>query len=121
MKLLADVNVSRHVVSRLKALGYDATRVSDIMSPRSSDNEIISEARQRGAVLLSHDQDFGAILAITGAVDPSFINLRVSYVDTERLAQAIAAVLRATEADLLAGSVVTLDDVGVRIHRLPLD
>ena len=121
MRLLADVNVSRHVVSRLKALGYDATRVSEIMNPRSSDHEIISEARRLGAILLSHDQDFGAILAITGAVDPSFINLRVSYADAERLAQAIAAVLRATEADLLAGSVVTLDDAGVRVHRLRLD
>ena len=121
MRLLADVNVSRHVVSHLRALGCNVTRVSEVMDAHSSDDEIIAEARRRGAVLLSHDQDFGAILAVTGAIDPSFINLRVSYVDAERLAQAIAAVLRATEADLLAGSVVTLDHGSVRVHRLPLD
>ena len=121
MRVLADVNISRRVVERLKALGCDVVRVSEIMDPRSSDHEILSEARRRGAVLVSHDQDFGAILAVSGAVAPSFINVRVSYVDAERVAQAIAGVLRATESDLLAGAVVALDDARVRVHRLPLD
>lgn len=119
MKLLADVNVSRLVVARLLSDGFDVTRVSEIMDPRAPDDEIIDAARRLGAVLISHDQDFSAILATTGATHPSPINIRVSYVDANRLAQNIAQVVRATEQDLEAGAIVTLDDAGIRVHALP--
>ena len=120
MRFLADVNVSRHVVERLRSQGYSVVRVPEIMDPRTADQEIISEARRRGAIMISFDQDFGAILAVSGATSPSLLNLRVTYVDVDRLANAIATVARMTEADLLAGAVVMLDDTGARVHRLPL-
>jgi predicted nuclease of predicted toxin-antitoxin system len=90
------------------------------MDPRAPDQETISEARRRGAVVISFDQDFGAILAVSGATSPSLVNLRVSYLDVDRLASAIAAIAHMAEADLVAGAVVTLDDAGARVHRLPL-
>ena len=88
MRFLADVNVSRLVVARLRSQGCDVTRVPEIMDCRSPDQEILSEARRRRAILISFDQDFGAILAVSGAITPSLINLRVTYVDAERLANA---------------------------------
>lgn len=121
MKLLADVNISVHVVARLRADGFDITRASEIMDPRAQDEEILAEARQRGAVVTSHDQDFSAILATTGATKPSLVNIRVSHVDAERLARDIAAAVRAASEDLDAGAIVTIDDAGVRIHDLPVD
>jgi predicted nuclease of predicted toxin-antitoxin system len=120
MKFLADVNVSRRVVEQLQVAGFEAIRVTDIMDGRSPDQEILSEARSRRAVLISHDQDFSAILAISGASAPSLINLRTSSVETEQLVRAIVTVVRATEEELRAGAVVTVYDAGVRVHRLPL-
>jgi predicted nuclease of predicted toxin-antitoxin system len=120
MKFLADVNVSRHVVERLRSLGLDIVRVPEVMDARATDVEIIAEARRRGAVVISHDQDFTAILATTGAAQPSLINLRVSFVDVERLARALVAVIEATTPDLEAGAIVTLDDRGARVHLLPI-
>ncbi len=120
MRFLADVNVSREVVRRLRSQGLDVIHVAEIMDARSPDPTVLAEARRRGAVLLSHDQDFGAILALSGATEPSLINLRVANVDASWIASAIAAVVQATEEDLLAGAVVTLDDGGARVHRLPL-
>jgi predicted nuclease of predicted toxin-antitoxin system len=120
MRFLADVNISRHVIARLRSQGCDVTLVSEIMDCRSPDQEVLSEARRRQAIVISFDQDFGAILAISGATNPSLINLRVTDVDAERLANAIFAVVSVTAADLISGAVVTLDDAGVRVHRLPL-
>jgi predicted nuclease of predicted toxin-antitoxin system len=120
MRFVADVNVSRRVVERLRALGCDIVRVPEIMDARSSDQEVLGEAQRRGAVLISHDQDFGAALAISGALAPSFINLRTSGIEPKELAQTILAVVHATEEDLVAGAVVTVDDAGARVHRLPL-
>src|SRR6185369_2390946 len=99
MRFLADVNVSRHVVERLCAEGFDVVRAPHVMDCRATDAEIIAEARRRDAVAISYDQDFTAILATTGATRPSLINLRVSYVDADRLARNIAAVIRATTPD----------------------
>jgi predicted nuclease of predicted toxin-antitoxin system len=121
MKLVADVNVSRRVVELLREQGVDAVRVTEFMDARSTDEEILSEARARQAVLLSFDQDFSALLAVGGLAAPSLINLRVAEVGAVALAHLVLAVLRATEEDLRAGAVVTIDNSGVRVHRLPLD
>jgi predicted nuclease of predicted toxin-antitoxin system len=120
MKLLADVNISPRVVAALRAEGFDAIRVTDVMPATSSDEDILARATQLGAILVSRDQDFSGLLARTGAAGPSHINLRVTFVDAERLAKSIAAVMRSLADDLAAGAIVTVDDTRVRVHRLPV-
>ena len=120
MKILADQNVSRKVVEKLRDAGVDVVRVGDVLNPRAPDVDILVEAERRGAIILSHDQDFSALLAASGAVRPSLVNLRVSYVDAEQVARVVASVLKITGEDLAAGAVVTMDDTRVRIRRLPI-
>jgi predicted nuclease of predicted toxin-antitoxin system len=120
MRILADVNISPRVVAALRADGFDAVRVSDIMPATSSDEEILAAAVRLGAVLISQDQDFSALLAISGATQPSHVNLRVTFVDADRLARTIATAMRAAADDLLAGAIITIDDARVRVHRLPV-
>ena len=99
MILLADVNVSLRVVARLRDEGLHVVRAGEVLDIRAPDEEILAEAVRRGAVVVSRDQDFSAILAATGAVRPSLINLRSSEVNPERLPQAVATVVRELEAD----------------------
>lgn len=120
MKFLADVNVSRRAVAALVARGFEVTRVSEIMDCRATDGEILAEARRRAAIVITHDQDFTALLAVGGATGPSLINVRVSYVDAERMATAIASAIHAASAELATGAIVTLDDGGIRVHQLPV-
>ncbi|MCC6524953.1 MAG: DUF5615 family PIN-like protein [Polyangiaceae bacterium] len=121
MKILADVNISPRIVARLRAEGFDAVRVGTTIAATSSDQAVLAEAAQHGAVLVSRGQDFSALLAITGARSPSLVNVRTSSVDQDHLAERLAAVIRGTSAELAAGAVVTLDDAGVRVHRLPIE
>lgn len=120
MNFLADVNVSSHVVEGPCGDGFNVVRVSDVMDGRTKDTEIIAEARRCGAVVIGYDQDFTAILTTTGAMLPSLVNPRVSYVDVDILVRNIGEVIRATEAELAAGAIVTLDDAGARVHLLPI-
>lgn len=120
MKLLADMNVSRRVVEKLREEGLDVARVSEVMSVRATDAEILIEAERRGAIILSHDQDFSTLLASSGARSPSLVNLRVSDVDVQRLTQLILGVLQSAGDELASGAVVTVDDARVRIRRLPI-
>jgi predicted nuclease of predicted toxin-antitoxin system len=120
MRFLADQNVSRKVVDRLREAGLDVARVGDVLHPRATDLEVLAEAQREAAVLLSHDQDFSTLLAASGSKQPSLINLRVTYVDADRLARVLVRVVASTGEDLAAGAVVTVDDSRVRIRRLPI-
>ncbi len=120
MELLADVNLSARVVARLRAAGIHIVRVPEIMDARSTDVEILAEAVRRGATVISHDQDFTTILAVSGATKPSLINVRVSHADSERLADQLKAVLASVSDALHAGAIVTIDDAQPRVHRLPV-
>ena len=70
--------------------------------------------------MLTRDQDFAALLAMTGGTAPSIVNLRHSRTESEFLVRPLDEVLRAHEADLVAGVVLTIDDGGVRVHELPI-
>ena len=121
VKYIADVNVSRQVVDLLRTAGFDIVRVSEIMDPRSPDEDILAQALLRGAVVISHDQDFTTLLATSGATQPSLVNVRVSRIDVPWLAATLAATMRAMQFELRKGAIVTLDDGGVRVHSLPVE
>ena len=121
VKLLVDANLSRRVVDRLRALGFDASHVAEIMDVRSSDSVVFATAVSNGAVLVSRDQDFSAMLASSGATRPSLINLRVSFVDAFRIAETIAVVVSGTRLDLESGAIISIDDDGYRVHKLPVE
>lgn len=120
MKILADVNVSRRVVERLRDKGFSVVRVSEVADPRSRDSDIIALARSMNAVIVSHDQDMSAILALSGAAQPSLINLRVTHVDVDELADTLETVLTRTQAELVSGAVITVEDDSMRIRLLPI-
>ena len=72
------------------------------------------------AVLISRDQNFSALLAVSGATKPSLVNVRVTFVDADRVARVIMDALHATSDDLDSGAIVTVDDGAIRVHRLPV-
>jgi len=120
MKVLVDMNVSRHVIDHLRRRGVDAVSVSALLDPRAPDEEIVALARDMGAVVLSHDQDFSAILARTRARQPSLINLRLSEVDAASIANVVHRILQDADDELRVGAIVTVGDNRIRIHGLPV-
>ena len=72
------------------------------------------------AILLGRDQDFSALVAVSGATGPSLLNVRMSSVDPRVVADAVMTALREAADEIHAGAIVTLDDRGARVHRLPI-
>lgn len=120
MILLVDVNLSPRVVERLRALRLVVERVGEVIDMRATDEEILAAALRSGAIVVNQDQDFSAILATTGAARPSLVNVRMSDLDAERIADRIAAAVSALATELASGAIVTIDDAGVRVHALPV-
>jgi predicted nuclease of predicted toxin-antitoxin system len=120
VKLLLDVHVSRLVAARLRREGFEVVHAGDVMDPRSADEEILAGALRLGAVVVSRDQDFSALLAVSGATKPSLINVRLSSVDPELLGGTIAVRRARPPTSWRPERSFTLDDTGARVHRLPL-
>lgn len=61
MRFLADENVSRHVVERLRAAGFDVAAIGP-MNPGALDSDVLATARRDGRVLITEDRDFGELV-----------------------------------------------------------
>ena len=120
MKLLIDMNLSPRWVTTLGAAGYDAVHWFDIGAPNAPDHAILEHARNHGFVVLTHDLDFGDILAATGGEAPSVVQLRAANVSAEQTAPALLSAL-ANHADALeGGALLTVDLLRSRIRLLPI-
>jgi len=76
VKFLADMGLGRSTVAFLCAQGYDAIHLRDQGLQRLDDYKIVEKVRAEGRVVLTHDLDFGRIVAISGADIPSVITFR---------------------------------------------
>ena len=120
MKLLIDMNLSPRWTSMLADNGFSAVHWSTVGRADADDREIMAEALRSGAIVVTHDLDFGAILAASGEGGPSVIQLRADDVRPEQAGTALAAALRQCEAELAEGALVTVDAGRHRVTLLPL-
>jgi predicted nuclease of predicted toxin-antitoxin system len=86
MKFLIDMNLSPRWVEILQSEGWDSVHWSEIGRPDATDSELMEWAREHGRVVLTHDLDFGAMLAATQATSPSVAQIRAQDVRPESLA-----------------------------------
>ena len=120
MKILVDLNLSPDWCDVLVREGWTAVHWSSVGDPRATDAELMAWAVAQGYVVLTHDLDFEAILAITRAAGPSVIQIRTQDVLSAKLAPLLIPVLKRHEADLLAGALIVVDHAHARIRILPL-
>jgi predicted nuclease of predicted toxin-antitoxin system len=120
VKLLLDMNLPPRWAQLLSAAGHDAVHWSDIGPGRATDADIMARALNEGRVVVTHDLDFGAILAATQASGPSVVQIRADDLISGQTFDRILAALRQAETDLMAGALVTVDIQRTRLRTLPL-
>ena len=120
MKLLVDMNLSPRWVAALRERGFEAQHWSEVGSPSAPDEEILAWCRRNSCVLLTHDLDFGAILADSNERAPSVLQLRTANVTPQAMADQIAKGLRNLDKALTEGALVTIEPERRRVRVLPL-
>ena len=76
MNILLDMNLSPEWVSVLNDAGHRAVHWASVGAYDAPDSDLLVWANNNGYILFTHDLDFGAILAASGATFPSVIQLR---------------------------------------------
>lgn len=120
MKIVVDMNLPPAWVDTLSQYGWSALHWSQVGSPTASDAEIMDWARANGFVVFTHDLDFTTLLALTHASGPSVLQVRTQNVMPAYLETIVVSAIKMHEAALIAGALVSVDEVRSRIRVLPL-
>ena len=121
MRSLVDANMSPLVAELLRDEGHEAVAVRDVGLGDASDDEILDHAAAEDLVVVSHDTDFGTLLAFRRLSRPSFILIRSSDPLTpEEQATMLIANLDVLAEDLEAGAIVVFARGHLRSRRLPV-
>lgn len=120
MKILVDMNLTPRWCEVLAREGFESVHWSQVGSPQAADTTVMAYARKNGFVVLTHDLDFGAILAASRAAGPSVIQMRTQDIMPASASPVLVSVLRQHEQALGAGALVVVDEGKSRVRILPL-
>ena len=120
MRFLADMGLAQSTVAFLREQGHDAVHLRDQGLQQLPDIEIVQKARAEGRVILTHDLDFGRIVALGGDRVPSVITFRLSDMRPGQVNQRLIFVLERFAEQLEMGALVSMTDGGIRVRSLPI-
>lgn len=120
MKFLADMGISPRVVVFLKSLGHNAIHLYEQGLARLSDPAILQKARDEGRVLLTHDLDFGELMAASGAELPSVVIFRLRDMRPERVNAYLSEIVVEYQEVLESGAIVSVSEGQIRLRSLPV-
>ena len=108
------------LAEQLREHGFDAVHWSSIGNFRATDCELLAWAKQHAAIVVTHDLDFGAILAATNADAPSVLQIRTQLITPFDLTAKIVAALNTFAAELEKGALISVDENRARARILPV-
>lgn len=120
MKLLIDMNLSPRWVDMLIANGFQAVHWSTIGRFDALDFEIMAFAVKQDYIVLTHDLDFGSILAVTHGGKPSVIQIRADDLSPDTVGPQVLDALQQMSSELESGALVTIEPRRTRVRWLPL-
>jgi predicted nuclease of predicted toxin-antitoxin system len=120
MKFLADMGISPHVVDGLRQQGHDAVHLSEQNLGRMPDAEILAKARIEERILLTHDLDFGELLAASKGTLPSVIIFRLNDMRASNVNLHLFGILEHQADVLTQDAVVSVTEHKARIRQLPI-
>lgn len=120
MKLLIDMNLSPKWVSLFRDSGWEAVHWSAVGQATARDSEIMAYAAANDYVVVTHDLDFSAILAVTHGRKPSVVQIRAEDIGADAIGKQTVAALRHIQAELETGALLTIEPDRTRLRLLPI-
>jgi predicted nuclease of predicted toxin-antitoxin system len=117
MRFLADENVSRWVIERLRNDGHDVVSIAETRSG-ARDEEVLSVADADGRILISEDRDFGELVIRQRLSVRGMVLLELDRLSNAREAVTVAEVV-SMHADRLVGNLVVIEPGRIRVRPLP--
>lgn len=120
MNFIVDMNLSVRWVEFLISTGFGAEHWSSVGDPRAKDSNILNWAELNHRVVMSHDLDFGDILAASGGVSPSVVLIRSESTLPSDIGEAVTLAINTHREELEAGALMIVEPTRFRIRLLPI-
>jgi len=121
MKFLADMGISPRSVAFLRNLGYEAVHLYELGLERLPDVEILTKARREGYVLLTHDLDFGELIALSGADLLSVVIFRLRSMRPANVNRYLQILVTEHQTSLEKGAIFSVTESRIRVRTLPIE
>ncbi|MCI0703564.1 MAG: DUF5615 family PIN-like protein [Planctomycetia bacterium] len=118
--ILVDMNLSPDWIPVLTAAGHNAVHWSAVGDIHALDPELMEWARNNNHLLLTHDLDFGTLLAQTHASKPSVVIIRADDPSAATVGNQVLDAICQHATDLAAGALVIVDTRRSRVRILPI-
>lgn len=114
MNFVADEGVDRQIVEHLRQEGHDVVYIAEL-APSISDDEVLRQANERGALLMTADKDFGELVFRLNQIATGIILLRLEGLAPSTKARAVSLAIGDHGSEMMdAFSVITPGVVRVR-------
>ena len=121
MRFLVDENLSPRLCGFLTTKGDTAQHVHEVIGSGAGDHEVMQHAIDHGAVIITADTDFGALLVQGGRTEPSVVLVReLLSLPVASQGRLLAANLDQVREVLITGAIVVFSLDGIRVRPLPL-
>lgn len=120
MKFLADMGISPKSIIFLRELGFEAFHLNDFGLGKLPDSEILSKANQENFIVLTHDLDFGDLLAASSYKLPSVIIFRLRNMKAININVYLRTILSLYRENLERGSIISVSERSIRVRELPI-
>jgi predicted nuclease of predicted toxin-antitoxin system len=120
MNFLVDMNLSPDWIPILVAASHTAVHWSTVGDIRAFDPELMDWARTNDHIILTHDLDFGTLLAQTRASRPSVVTIRADDPTPGTIGNQVLAAIQQHATELVAGALVMVDVNRSRVRVLPI-
>jgi predicted nuclease of predicted toxin-antitoxin system len=118
--VVLDQGIPRDAVGRLRDLGYECIHLGEVGMSTASDEDILRFALGKNGVVVTLDADFHAILAVSGAVGPSVIRIRIQGLRAKEIADCVRLAFTHFDNEIRAGSLITVKARKTTCRRLPI-
>ena len=116
MRFLADENVSRLVIERLRLQEFEVVSIAESASGES-DPEVLQIANDQDLILITEDRDFGELVIRQGFGVRGIVPLELDRLSNLEEAERVETWITANE-DKVSGNLVVLEPNRVRIRPL---
>ena len=116
MRFLADENVARTVLERLRAEGFEVNSISETR-PGSPDQEVLQAAYAEGRILITEDRDFGELIIRQRLRVHGIVLLELDRLSNAGEADVVVEFV-SNHASMLVGNLVVIEPGRVRIRPL---
>ena len=119
MNVVVDESVDQPIVERLRQDGHTVAAVAEL-SPSITDDEVLQQANQQSALLVTGDKDFGELIYRLGRVHAGVVLLRLNGLSSDAKANLVADALQKRGHEMVgAFSVISAGTIRIRRKRKP--